>query len=105
MNFRVFLTMLREEAGQDEDVMGASTAYDAARQQLRAQQRQRGFFKKKLVIRHAVDNTSREDRKAAIESTKEETTQICHWAGDALCPKKSSPKSKMKARSSKENIT
>ena len=77
-------------ASQDEDLMEAYVSYDQARQNLRTQQRERGFYKQSGG---KGGQRSPDEKKAAIAAQKKKSRcgacgQIGHWAGDSECPKK-----------------
>ena len=72
-----------------------------ARQNLRAQQKERGFYKKKP---HGRKHPTSEEKKKAIAAQKKKSRcgacgQIGHWAGDPECPKKSTKYDKRKGGS------
>ena len=80
-----------EGASQDEELMEAYVSYDKARQNLRTQQRERGFYKKKPLQQRG--QRTPEERRAAIAAQKKKSRcgacgGIGHWAGDPECPKK-----------------
>ena len=78
-------------ASQDESIAEAHAAYDAARKQLRQQQRDRGFIRRDDRASGGVAAHA-DDRKAALAEQKKKSRcgacgEIGHWAGDPQCKK------------------